>query len=73
LSGHALEFVISAVIELEPGPDHKVAQRAGYKHIVRPRQCAHACADVHADPTDIVAPDLAPRERFTDVYAAKRV
>src|ERR1700730_15034399 len=51
--GYALELVSAAVSELKPGPDHKVAQRPGYKHIVRPCQCAHACADVHADPTDI--------------------
>ena len=36
-----------------------VAQRAGHEHVVRPRQCAHPRADVHGDPADVIAADLA--------------
>jgi hypothetical protein len=58
-AGHALEPVSVAVFEFEPGPDHEVAQRAGHEHIVRPGQRAHACTDVHGDPTDVLAANLA--------------
>ena len=34
-AGHALELVSAALLELEPGTDHEVAQRAGHQHVVR--------------------------------------
>ena len=52
---HALELVSAAIVELEPGPDHEVAQCAGHEHVVRPGQRAHPRADVHADSADVVA------------------
>ena len=58
-SGHPLEFVSAAFLELESGPDHEVAQRAGHQHLVRPGQGAHARPDVHANTADVVAADLA--------------
>lgn len=57
-AGHALEPVSPAVVEFEPGPDHQVAQRARHQHLVRPSQCAHPCADVHGNPTDVLAADF---------------
>ena len=54
-AGYALELVSAAVVELESGPDHQVAQRAGHQHVVRPGQCADPCTDVYADPADVVA------------------
>ena len=38
LTGHALELVSAALVKLKPRPDHKVAQRAGHEHVVRPGQ-----------------------------------
>ena len=54
LAGHTLELVCAALLELEPRPDHEVAQRAGHQHIVRPCQRAHPRTDVHGDPADVI-------------------
>src|SRR6476469_4960773 len=48
-AGHTLQIVCAAVLEFQPRPDHQVAQRARHQHVVRPRQCAHPRADVHAE------------------------
>src|SRR5690349_10084535 len=34
LTCHALELVSAALLELEPWPDHEVAQRARHEHVV---------------------------------------
>src|ERR1700694_1304937 len=59
LAGHAPELVYPAIIELEPRPDHQIAQRARHQHVVAPRQGTDACADVHGDPADGSAAALA--------------
>ena len=58
-AGHAFERVSAALLELKPRPDHEVAQRARHQHVVRPCQCADTRADVHGDPTDVIAANLA--------------
>ena len=35
-AGHALELMSTALLELEPRPDHQAAQRAGHEHVARP-------------------------------------
>ena len=57
-AGHPLSSV-TAVVEFESRPDHKVAQRAGHEYVIRLCQCAHARADVHGDPANVFTADLA--------------
>src|SRR5262249_43521675 len=59
LPRHTLELINTALHKLEPGPDHQIAQRAGHQHLVGPRHRANARADVHGDPADVIAADLA--------------
>jgi hypothetical protein len=54
LAGHTLELVNTALLELEPRPDHEVAQRAGHQHVVRTCQRAHPRTNVHGDPADVI-------------------
>ncbi len=57
-AGHALEVVLAAVLEVEAGAGHQVLHGLGDEHLAGPRVRAHAGADVHGDPGDVVAGQL---------------
>ena len=58
-TGHVPQLVRAAILELQPRPDHKVAQGAGHEHLVRSCQGAHPRPDMHTDPADVIAAHFA--------------
>jgi hypothetical protein len=56
--GAPLQFVNATVPELEPRPDHQIAQRTSDGHIVQSCQSAHSCAECTPIP-DVIPTDLA--------------
>src|SRR5437588_9264333 len=50
---HALQLVLAAVGELDPGAGHEVLDRPRDQHLVRAGERADACGDVHGDSADV--------------------
>src|SRR2546421_5060699 len=58
-AGDALQCVVAALVELDAGTGNQIAHGARDEHLTRPRERRDAGADVHRDPSEIVAPHLA--------------
>src|SRR5215208_399043 len=58
-AGHALELVRAAIGELDPRPGDQVLDRARDEQLPRPRAGSDARPDMHRDPADVLAPQLA--------------
>src|SRR4051812_43618075 len=54
----ALEVVLAAIAELNARAGDQIGDRSGDQHFARAGKRANPCADVHADATDVVAPQL---------------
>src|ERR687888_1229022 len=59
LPRHALQLVRAAVLELEPRPRDEVLHGARDEHFARRRSVGHARADVHRNPPQLPAVELA--------------
>src|SRR6185436_8716615 len=57
--GHALERVLAAVGEADPGADDEVLDGVGDEHLARRRERADARADVDREAADVLADRLA--------------
>src|SRR5438876_5146525 len=57
--GQALQLVLAAVLELDPGARDKVLHRSRDEDLTRPRRCSDARPDVHGDAGHLLAEDLA--------------
>jgi hypothetical protein len=55
---HTLEFVFTAVLELDARAGHQVPDRAGHQDLGRFGERGHPLTDVHGYPTDISVADL---------------
>src|SRR6266508_1166828 len=58
-AGDAFELVAAAVGELDVGPLHQVAHRARDQHLARTGKARDPRSDVHCDPGEVVATQLA--------------
>src|SRR5687768_7186846 len=58
-AGNALELVLAAVLEAQAGPRHEVGHGGRDADLAGARGSGHPGADVHGDPADVVADQLA--------------
>ena len=73
LAGDTLEGVEAAVDEAQARASYEVFHRTGDPHLARSGKGRHTSADVHSDPTNLIADqlDLAAMEAGSDVEAER--
>src|SRR5438477_537177 len=57
-AGHALQLVLAALVERQPGAGHEVLDRRRDEHLSGARERGHARADVDGEAAELVAQPL---------------
>src|SRR5687767_14330216 len=57
-SGHTLELVLTAVVELDAGTNNQISHRRGHEHLAGAGEGRHPGADVHRHAGDVGATAL---------------